>query len=54
MPSEIERLPNLEGFLKFASNPDWMYVTLDYASYPVVWEKRVAGAAQGVQATEPS
>jgi type IV secretory pathway TraG/TraD family ATPase VirD4 len=54
MPSEIERLPNLEGFLKFASIPDWMYVTLDYASYPVVWEKRAAAAAQGAQATGPS
>jgi len=43
MPSEIERLPNLEGFLKFASIPDWMYVTLDYASYPVVWEKQSEG-----------
>jgi type IV secretory pathway TraG/TraD family ATPase VirD4 len=55
MPSEIERLPNLEGFLKFASISDWMYVTLDYASYPVVWEKRAAGAvpAQGAQAAGP-
>jgi type IV secretory pathway TraG/TraD family ATPase VirD4 len=28
MASEIERLPDLEGFLKFASNPDWQHVTL--------------------------
>jgi hypothetical protein len=28
MSSEIERLPDLEGFLKFASIPDWRRVTL--------------------------
>ena len=28
MASEIERLPDLEGFLKFASVPDWRYVSL--------------------------
>jgi hypothetical protein len=28
MSSEIERLPDLEGFLKFASIPDWRQVTL--------------------------
>jgi hypothetical protein len=28
MSSEIERLPDLEGFLKFASVPDWQRVTL--------------------------
>ena len=28
MSSEIERLPDLEGFLKFASIPDWRHVTL--------------------------
>jgi Type IV secretion-system coupling protein DNA-binding domain/EamA-like transporter family len=28
MASEIERLPDLEGFLKFASIPDWQRVTL--------------------------
>jgi hypothetical protein len=40
MASEIERLPDLEGFLKFASTPDWMRVMLSYVSYPVVREKR--------------
>ena len=28
MPSEIERLPDLQGFLKIASRPDWQRVTL--------------------------
>jgi len=26
MASEIEQLPDLEGFLKFASRPEWMAV----------------------------
>ncbi len=34
MASEIERLPDLEGFLKFASNPDWLRVRLAYVSFP--------------------
>ena len=28
LPSEIERLPDLQGFLKIASHPDWQRVTL--------------------------
>jgi len=32
MASEIERLPDLQGFLKFASIPDWKRVTLTPAS----------------------
>src|SRR6267142_1518634 len=28
MASEIERLPDLQGFLKFASIPDWLLVSL--------------------------
>lgn len=36
MASEIERLPDLEGFLKFSSNPDWMQVTLTPVAYPEV------------------
>ena len=36
MASEIERLPDLEGFLKFASIPDWRHLTLSYVTYPVV------------------
>jgi type IV secretory pathway TraG/TraD family ATPase VirD4 len=34
MASEIERLPDLEGYLKFASNPDWLRLRLAYASFP--------------------
>jgi type IV secretory pathway TraG/TraD family ATPase VirD4 len=33
MASEIERLPDLEGFLKFASAPDWRRVRLEPVSY---------------------
>jgi type IV secretory pathway TraG/TraD family ATPase VirD4 len=40
MASEIERLPDLEGFLKFASVPDWMRVTLSPVSYPTVVRTR--------------
>ena len=36
MTSEIERLPDLEGFLKFASIPDWLHVRLAHVSYPTV------------------
>jgi type IV secretory pathway TraG/TraD family ATPase VirD4 len=34
MASEIERLPDLEGYLKFASIPDWRRVRLTPVSYP--------------------
>jgi type IV secretory pathway TraG/TraD family ATPase VirD4 len=40
MASEVERLPDLEGLLKFASIPDWMRVTLSPVSYPVVRSRR--------------
>jgi type IV secretory pathway TraG/TraD family ATPase VirD4 len=33
MASEIERLPDLEGYLKIVSNPDWLRVTLRHVSY---------------------
>jgi type IV secretory pathway TraG/TraD family ATPase VirD4 len=36
MASEIERLPDLTGYLKLASIPDWMRVTLTHVSYPTV------------------
>jgi hypothetical protein len=36
MAPEIERLPDLTGFLKLASIPDWMRVTLTHVSYPTV------------------
>jgi hypothetical protein len=28
LPSEIEQLPDLQGYLKFASQPEWRRVTL--------------------------
>ena len=34
MASEIERLPDLTGFLKLASLPDWQLATLSYKSAP--------------------
>jgi hypothetical protein len=34
MASEIERLPDLSGFLKLASTPDWLRVTLTPVNYP--------------------
>ena len=40
MASEIERLPDLEGFLKFASIPDWKRVRLAPVSYPMVERRR--------------
>jgi type IV secretory pathway TraG/TraD family ATPase VirD4 len=36
MASEIERLPDLTGFLKLASIPDWMRVRLTHVSYPTL------------------
>jgi Type IV secretion-system coupling protein DNA-binding domain len=36
MASEIERLPDLTGFLKLASIPDWMRATLTHVRYPIV------------------
>jgi len=45
MASEIERLPDLAGFLKLASNPDWMRVNLLPVTYTVV---EVAGVTAPV------
>ena len=51
MASEIERLPDLTGFLKLASIPDWMEVTLTHVSYPtVVRSGRTTGDRSGVGA----
>ena len=44
MASEIERLPDLQGLLKFASLPDWRRVRLTPVSYPSV--ERVRRAEQ--------
>ena len=45
MASEIERLPDLEGFLKFASNPDWLRVKLAYVSFPTARRETRAATA---------
>jgi type IV secretory pathway TraG/TraD family ATPase VirD4 len=46
MASEIERLPDLEGFLKFASTPDWRRARLTPVRYPsVVRSNRRSAAA---------
>jgi hypothetical protein len=44
MDSEIERLPDLAGFLKLASRPDWLQVTLRVP-------ERTAGGASPIGAT---
>jgi type IV secretory pathway TraG/TraD family ATPase VirD4 len=44
MASEIERLPDLEGYLKFASIPDWRRVRLTPVSYPTVARSRPSSA----------
>jgi type IV secretory pathway TraG/TraD family ATPase VirD4 len=36
MPSEIERLPDLEGYLKLTSSPDWRRVRLTPRRYPTI------------------
>jgi type IV secretory pathway TraG/TraD family ATPase VirD4 len=50
MASEIERLPDLEGYLKFASIPDWRRVSLTPVSYPTV----VRGRPSSVPASTPT
>ena len=48
MASEIERLSDLKGFLKMASIPDWIRVTLTPVRYPTVVRQRTS------QETAPS
>ena len=45
MASEIERLRDLEGFLKFASIPDWQRVALNRQDGVSDERKRWAGEA---------
>jgi hypothetical protein len=52
MASEIERLADLEGILKFASIPDWQYVSLTPVKYPTIDRPRRAGSS--APRTEPS
>ena len=58
MASEIERLPDLTGFLKLASIPDWQAVTLTPMSEPAPVRKRspsiVASPPSSVAAAFPT
>lgn len=45
MASEIERLADLKGLLKFASVPDWQYVSLSPVEYPTIDRPKRAGSA---------
>jgi type IV secretory pathway TraG/TraD family ATPase VirD4 len=54
MASEIERLADLEGFLKFASIPDWMRVTLAHVSYPIVVRNRRPDPPASAPEPEPA
>jgi len=54
MASEIERLPDLQGFLKFASIPDWLQVSLNYVKYPTVDRPNRAAAGQGARKARAS
>jgi type IV secretory pathway TraG/TraD family ATPase VirD4 len=52
MASEIERLPDLDGFLKLASIPDWRRVRLTPVNYPAV-ARRSGSAVSGPQGLLP-
>lgn len=54
MASEIERLPDLSGFLKIASRPDWQRVSLTPVHYPTVIRDSRAAAATPSSASDPS
>ena len=54
MASEIERLPDLSGFLKIASRPDWQRVSLTAVRYPtVVRDSRTPAAESAAALTRP-
>jgi hypothetical protein len=42
LPSQIEQLPDLAGYLKYASDPQWQRVRLDARQ---AWQQRRSGAA---------
>jgi hypothetical protein len=52
MASEIEQLPDLQGFLKFASTPNWQYAALTPVKYPTIDRPKRAGSA--APAPEPT
>jgi len=54
MASEIERLPDLAGFLKVASVPDWMRVDLVPVPYPVVDVAAVTAPVPTSSPAQPS
>jgi type IV secretory pathway TraG/TraD family ATPase VirD4 len=49
MASEIEQLPDLQGFLKFASIPDWLQVSLTYVEYPTIDRPKRAVTDKGAR-----
>jgi len=51
MASEIERLPDLQGFLKFAWIPDWRRVRLTPVTYPTVARSKPGRLAGGPAAS---
>src|SRR5882724_2113147 len=48
LPSQVEQLPDLAGYLKYASDPEWQRVRLDAKR---AWQQRRAGeaAAEGLR-----
>jgi type IV secretory pathway TraG/TraD family ATPase VirD4 len=42
LPSQVEQLPDLAGYLKYASDPTWRQVRLEAAS---AWQRHQSGAA---------
>jgi hypothetical protein len=53
LASEVEQLPDLAGYLKYASDPQWQRVRLDARQ---AWQQRRsdAAAASGAQGTQSS
>jgi hypothetical protein len=51
MASEIERLPDLAGFLKLATTPDWQFVRLTPRNEPVAVRVRKPSVAASPPAT---
>jgi hypothetical protein len=54
MASEIERLPDLSGFLKLASVPDWMRVNLEPVTHPVVDVSAITAPVPTTSPAQPS
>ncbi len=42
LPSEVEQLPDLAGYLKYASDPQWQRVRLDATQ---AWQRRRSSGA---------